>query len=216
MKFLRFFTVFAVVITLLITFNSPSQGQSNKQDNEYLWQNNRNTCVVRKRNRNQAQDVFPSLPNNSVLSLRTTHVAVVTRTQEEFNYQQRAFENAGLSFLPVESIIVPAIYCGKPIQLQADILLTKDFATAQGFFELFRILGSERTFFSDYYDINGPSLLYYGLEPLPGVSYEQVLAFLQEQNIPIVFHTEALGAVLDFIRVGYAYAEIVSPQATTN
>ncbi len=212
MKFIRFFAVFAVVVTLLIAFNGRSQAQY-----RYNWQNDRNTCVVRKWDRQQPQDVFPALPKNSVLNIKTTHVAVITRTQEEFNYEQRAYENAGFtSWLPVVSIDVPATYCGKPVQLKADVLLTEDYQTTPSFIELFEIVGSERSFFSDYYDIHGSSLLYYGLEAAPGVSYEQVLAFLQEQNIPIVFHTEALGAVLDFIRIGYGYAEIVTPQAMTN
>jgi hypothetical protein len=217
MKFFRLFAIFAVVLTLII-FSGPSLAQyNNRLPNRNSWQNDRNSCLVRKWDRQQPPDVFPELPENSVLRLRTTHIAAITRTNEEFDFQRRAFENTGLGpWLETATIDVPATYCGRPIQLQADVLLTEDFLNTPGFFEIFRDFSKDRNFFSDYYKIHGPSLLYFGLEAVPGVSYEEVLAFLQEQNISIVFHTEALGAIIDFIRVGYAYAEIVTPLPTTN
>jgi|GEM_PF-6049656 len=210
MKFFRFFAIFAVVVTLLTTFNGLSQAQ-------YVNTNDSNACVVRKFDRGQPQDVFPSLPSNSIFQEKVTHTAVITLTQDEFNYQQKAFENAGFGpWTPVNTVDTSATYCGKPVQLKADVLLTQDYLTAPGYFEIFYIYGDQPTFFSDYYKIHGPSLLYTGLEAAPGVSYQQVLNFLQQQNIPIVFHSEALGAIVDFIRIGYAYFEIVTPLPTTN
>jgi hypothetical protein len=210
MKFFRFFAVFAIVVSLLITFNTYSQAQDNQQ-------NNTNNCIVHNFKKGQRQDVFPSLPSNLVLQQKITHTAVITVNQDDFSYQQKAFENAGFnSWTPVNTVNSSATYCGKPVQLKADILLSQDYLTAPGYFEIFYVYGDEPTFFSDYYNIHGPSLLYTGLEALPGVTYEQVQNFLQQQNIPIVFHSEALGAIVDFIRIGYAYFEIVTPISTTN
>jgi hypothetical protein len=225
MKLFRFFAIFAVVLTLVVTFSTPSlaqfpwlpnNGKFFWQANTFFWQN-KNSCVVRKWDRAQPRDVFPELPANSVLQFRPTHVAVITTTEEEFNFQQKAFENAGFGpWLTPVSVDVPATYCGRLTQLQAEISLSQDFQTTPSYLEIFRIYGKKRTFFSDFHKINGPSLAYFGLEALPGVSYEQVLAFLREQNIPVVFHAEALGVAIDLIRIGYAYGEIVTPLSTTN
>lgn len=214
MKFIRFFTIVAVAVILIAIFNTSAKAQDSVFDNGY---DDSNACLVRKWDRKPLPDLFPPLPDNSILQIKTTHVTAIVRTEEEFNYQQKAFENAGIGpWLPPTPLQSPATYCGKPILLDTQIKLTQDFQTASNFYEIFRILGNERNFFSDYYKIHGPSLLYFGLAPAPGVSYEQVQAFLQEQNIPVVLHTEGLGSQVDFVRIGYAYAEIVTPIQVTN
>lgn len=89
-------------------------------------------------------------------------------------------------------LVAPGTYCGNNITVQASIQLTQNYGTYPEngtYWEIFRFLGGDKSFFSDLYDArcsdlyDGPSLFYVGMTTKRGYSYADLADFLQANGI---------------------------------
>lgn len=169
---------------------------------------------------------LPALPPDfSIFDNFTNHVAVVTKTQEEYEYQMASYINAGIGpwMAPARFRNINAVYCGQVMEgtFSIDIYLTtsRNVGESPSFWEIFHLVGDVPNYFSDWYDQHGPSIPYHGLQvrkdPITGepiLTPAQFEAWLAERNIPIIFHfgyDMPGGKNAYFIRIGYALAEVV-------
>jgi len=153
-----------------------------------------------------------------VLQENMTHIAVVVRSQAEFDYQLAAFQNYGIGpWLPAPlRLNVTGYYCGQTIQFTCTIQLTTDYRNREKhYYEIFNLLNdyNDPTFFSDFYDVHGPSLLYFGQVPNYGsTTYQDVRAHWAQQGIVPFFGWESATSYVDWVRIGYTFAEVVTPK----
>lgn len=148
---------------------------------------------------------------------------MLTKTPEEFNYQLASLKAAGIGPWLNETLELQAAgtYCGTNLTFAASIQLTQNFGIYPSngtYWEIFRFLGNERSFFSDFYDAHGPSLFYVGMTTKPGYSYAGLAKFLQANGIPIIFSFTVPNVYPEpivWIRLGYIFAEIVVGQDPT-
>jgi hypothetical protein len=152
-------------------------------------------------------------PIGSIFQNMTTHVAIVTRTVAEYQYQINSFLNAGIGpwSTPV-TVNGTAQYCGQDVPFNMNITLSTSRAQGYGFYEIFLLLNDEPNVFRDWYNVHGASIPYQGAETNVDVTLDQFLEFLDQQRIEDVFHFNipvSGGKNAYWIRVGYSLMEVV-------
>ena len=152
-------------------------------------------------------------PIGSIFVNMTTHVAIVTRTVDEYQYQLNSFINARIGpWLNPVSAQGTAQYCGQDVAFHMNITLSASRAQGTGFYEIFLLLDNEPNVFNDWYAVHGASIPYQGAQVLPNVTLDQFLAFLTQQQIEVVFHFNipvSGGKNAYWIRIGYSLVEVV-------
>jgi hypothetical protein len=157
------------------------------------------------------------------LSMYTSHVCVITGSDAESATQINTWRSIGFGdwLNPAIPFIATGSYCGETSNINATLTFTtNEFTWAQGapnYYEVIQLVDKkQKNIFSDFYDVHGPSLLYYGMVPAnSNVTFSQIRQFLADEQIPIIFSLNIPGAIIvDWIRIGYAYAELVYNEVT--